>query len=75
LDSRDVGGVALTIVERPVLSRRQVAVGAVKAALVPPVDPLSGRQLDLFERAPRSAAADELGLVEAAPTTIAEGAR
>ena len=65
MDSRDVGGVALTIVERLVLSWRQVAIGAVKAALVPPIDPRRGRQLDLFERAPRSAAADELGLVEA----------
>jgi hypothetical protein len=64
LDSRDVVRVALTIVEFLILGRRRVAVGAVEATLVPPVDPLGGRQLDLLEGTPRTAPIDELGLIE-----------
>lgn len=46
------------------LRRRDVAARLVEASMVPEVDPLGRRQLDLLDRAPGTAAVDELGLVE-----------
>src|SRR3990170_6418808 len=48
-----------------VLRRRTVAAGLVEAAVVPEMDPVGGRELDLLDRSPRTAAVDELGLVQA----------
>lgn len=65
LELRGTAGVALTIVDVLVLSRRQVAGSAVKAPVIPPFGPLGGRQLELLEGPPGASAADELGLLEA----------
>src|ERR1035437_7740934 len=46
------------------LGRRDVATGAMKAALVPPVDPGGGSEFDLFGAAPGAPATDQLGLVQ-----------
>jgi hypothetical protein len=64
LESRDLVGVALTIVEVLVLGGWQVVGSPVETAVVPPLDPFAGGQLDLLQRAPRAAATDELCLVE-----------
>src|ERR1700737_4469946 len=47
------------------LSWRYVSNGTVQALLVVPMDPASGRQLELLERPPRSLLSDELSLVKA----------
>ena len=65
MDSRDPHVVTLPIVEVLVLGRRHVANGATEPTVASPLDPLGGGQLDLLERAPRPAAANELGLAEA----------
>lgn len=44
--------------------RRAVAELGVEVLLVPPLHVLERRELDLLNRAPRAAAADQLGLVE-----------
>jgi hypothetical protein len=54
-----------TVVVVLVFDRWDVAAGGVQAAVVEPVDPFQGRDLDVVEAAPGAAAADEFGLVEA----------
>lgn len=44
--------------------RRHVSAVPMKAAVVEPVDPFGGGQLDLLDRAPRLTRLDQLGLVE-----------
>jgi hypothetical protein len=41
-----------------------IAVGAVKPALVPPVEPGGGREFDLVDGMPGTPASDQLGLVQ-----------
>ena len=63
LELGDAAGVALTIVELLVLGWWDVASSAVKAPVVPPSDPLGGRQLEVLEGPPGSAPMDEFCLV------------
>ena len=65
MDSRGVVGRALVMIERLKLGRWHVAKSTVQTPVIPPVDPLSGCQLHLLERAPWTSLADHLGLVEA----------
>ena len=53
------------VVEVLVLGWWEVCAPGVQALLVVPVDPFEGGVLDVVEAAPGTAAADELGLVEA----------
>jgi len=46
------------------LGRRDVADGLHQPAIVEPVDPFQGRELDGFERPPRPAPMNDLGLVK-----------
>ena len=46
------------------LGRRDVADGLHQPAIVEPVDPFEGRELDGFERPPRPAPMNDLGLVK-----------
>ena len=55
----------LRIVARLCFGGWNVADGFEQAAVVEPVDPLEGGDLDGFEAAPRAASMDHLGLVEA----------
>jgi len=66
------------------LGRRQVAAVFVEAAVVEPVDPLGGGDLDVVDAAPWAVFLDQLGLVEAVdrlgqslskedPTALTEG--
>src|SRR3989442_13443895 len=64
LESRDDRSRLSVMVALLVPRRRDVADGAVESPPSPPVDPCRGGQLDLFGRAPWSAPADQLGLVE-----------
>src|SRR5579859_2513138 len=65
LESRGLVGRALVMIERLELGWWQVAKSTVQTPVIPPVNPLSGCQLHLLERAPRASVADHLGLVEA----------
>src|ERR1019366_2736053 len=47
------------------LGRKDVPTRAVEPALVTPVEPGCGGELDLFGRSPGASASDQLGLVEA----------
>jgi hypothetical protein len=63
LGLRDLLGLfELTVVDGFVLCRGDVVECAVQAALVPPLDPFEGGQLDLVGGAPGAAWADQLGL-------------
>jgi len=65
LDLCDLLGLSvLTVVDGFVFCRGDVTNGAVQPPLVPPGDPLEGRQLDLLGASPRAAATDQLGLVQ-----------
>jgi hypothetical protein len=55
----------LTVVDGFVFCWRDVADRAVQPALIPPLHPRQGRQLDLLGGPPRAAWADQLGLVQA----------
>jgi hypothetical protein len=48
LESRGLNGFPLLMVKRLKLDRWHVTDGAVEAPLVPPINPLGGRQLDLL---------------------------
>lgn len=53
------------VVVRLELGRGDPAAGPVKPAVVPPLDPTGGGELDLVNRPPGAPAADQLGLVQA----------
>ena len=55
----------VTVVVGFELCRWDVAAGGVQAALVPPGDPGSGGQLDVFDGLPGSLPVDQFGFVEA----------
>src|SRR3954453_13451926 len=61
---RLLGGV-LTVEDLLVLDRCEVVAGGVQPAVVVPVEPLEGGQLDVVDVLPGSAAADQLGLEQA----------
>jgi PDZ domain len=52
------------LVSRLELGRRDVATGRMEPAVVPPIDPGHGGQLDVGDRPPAPLTADELGLAE-----------
>jgi hypothetical protein len=65
LGLRDLLGLlVLTVVDGFVFCGWDVAERAVQAALVPPLDPCQGGQLDLFGGPPGAVAADPLRLVQ-----------
>lgn len=55
----------LTVVNGLEFCWGEVCAGGVQSAVVVPVDPLQGRQLDIVEVAPGPAAPDDLGLEQA----------
>jgi hypothetical protein len=55
----------LTVVDLLELGRGEVVAGGVESAVVVPVDPLEGGQLDIVEASPGSTPADHLGLEQA----------
>ena len=57
-------GLVVSVVGRLQFGRGDVAAVLVRSAMVEPVDPFGGGELDLVRGAPRSAGFDELGLVE-----------
>src|SRR6266545_5647591 len=59
-----LGLLVLTVVDGFVFCGWDVAERAVQAALVPPLDPCQGGQLDLFGGPPGAVAADQLRLVQ-----------
>ena len=58
-------GWVLTVVDLLVLDRRQVVARGVQPAVVVPVDPLEGAELDVVEALPGPLAGDQLGLEQA----------
>ena len=58
-------GSDLSVVSGFHLGRRQVAAVLVEAAVVEPVDPFGGGELDVVDVAPGASSLDQLGLVEA----------
>jgi hypothetical protein len=59
-----VPGLVSTAVGVLEVGRRNVAAELVEAAVVEPVDPLGGRDLDGIQSPPRASGLDQLGLVE-----------
>src|SRR6266540_1327577 len=64
LPERDIGERLETLGRGDKLRRWAVVERAVQAALVPPLHPRQGGQLDLAGSSPRAAGADQLGLVQ-----------
>jgi hypothetical protein len=60
-----LGALVVRVVLLFELCRWNVAAGGVQPSAVEPVDPFQGFELDVVEVAPRSAATDQLGLVQA----------
>jgi GAF domain-containing protein len=61
-DQRLGEGWVLTVVDLFVFGWGEVCAGGVQSAVVEPVDPLEGGDLDLVEGAPGAASVDQLGL-------------